>query len=74
MQIPIYCRKHGCTKPDPVIQMETSDTWAFVCRTCGLVQVVSKDHVKGRARYERELARLGKTVKHSWDKEKLWFS
>jgi hypothetical protein len=70
--LPTFCRRLGCTNPKIELLKETDETWAFGCRTCHRVQVVTKPHVKEKVRYEREVAKH--RPKHSWDKPRLWFT
>jgi len=47
-----YVKKGGCWKSDVVLENETSDAWAFRCRTCRLLFVVSKDGVRDKSKFE----------------------
>jgi hypothetical protein len=43
----VTCKREECPRPDAMRAFEYEDHWAFVCLTCGAVQILSKDKVGG---------------------------
>ena len=47
-----YVKNGGCWKSDVILEKESPDAWAFRCRTCRLLFVVSKDGVRDKSKFE----------------------
>ena len=45
---------NGCPRSDVRLLNETEEAWVFQCKTCKLLQVVSKDGVRDRSRFDHE--------------------
>jgi hypothetical protein len=43
----ITCKREECPRPDSMRAYEYEENWAFVCLTCGAVQILTKDKVGG---------------------------
>ena len=80
MQLPEcrnYRRRNGsCAKSDMVVRAEQDEAWVLQCKTCECVQVVSKDGVRDRSRFENSLKRQQQqeAVDRLWQKRKKIFA
>jgi hypothetical protein len=49
---PNSVKGNGCWKSDVHLVKETEDAWAFKCKTCAVLFVVSKDGVRERSQFD----------------------
>jgi hypothetical protein len=47
-----FIKKRGCERSDVKLTKETPEAWCFTCATCELLQVVSKDSIKDKSKFE----------------------
>ena len=55
---------------------EQSDAWVFQCKRCELVQVISKDGVQDKSKFELAAKRKAEAeeVRRRWEKRKRIFA
>jgi hypothetical protein len=47
-----FVKQGGCWKSDVILEKESPDAWAFRCKTCRLLFVVSKDGIRDKSKFE----------------------
>lgn len=55
--------KGGCKKSNVRLINETNEGWVFQCQTCECIQVVSKDGVRERSKFENAKKRQEEEVR-----------
>jgi len=53
-----FAQKRDCPKSDMRLKGEDDSCWIFQCRSCELVQVVSKDAVQDKSKFELAKKRM----------------
>lgn len=65
-------QKGECSRSDVVLAGEGDEHWAFICRTCGALRVVSKPRGAARAQAEADVSRRAQLSRIK--PRKLYFS
>lgn len=55
MELPLcrnFVRKLGCAESKVILIEENDEAWSFGCKTCGCVQLVSKEGVRDKTKFE----------------------
>jgi hypothetical protein len=78
-EIPFCARSvknRGCAKSDVRLTRESDDVWVFECQTCRAIQVVSKDGVKDRSKFEvaAERKRQQEEIERRWQSRRRTFA
>jgi len=66
---------NGCTYSDVRLLNETEEAWVFKCHTCELIQVVSKDGIRDKSRFESAAKRRQEAIEmqQRWEKRRKYF-
>lgn len=65
-----------CSRSDVRAKGETDQAWIFRCASCGLVQVVSKDGIRDKSKFDnaRKREEEEKIRRKILDSKKLYFT
>jgi hypothetical protein len=65
----------GCWKSDVVLLNESDEAWVFQCRTCELIQAVSKDNIRDKSKFEdaAKRKREQEEISRRWEKRRKIF-
>jgi hypothetical protein len=56
------CQNTSCPRSDTFLCKEDENNWAFACRTCHGLQVISKPHILGKERVEAMIRGIKRTA------------
>jgi hypothetical protein len=70
MEIPKFCRRFDCERPDIRVLDDNEFNTTLACMTCKSTQILTKPRGWARTAYEQKLKRLGRV--HSWEAKTLY--